>query len=964
MDRRGSHLAVALVVHSPGALPGSGGPRRGPSRVRNPIDSFVFARLEEKGLTPAPEADRRTLARRLALDLTGLPPKPAEVEAFVRDRSPDFYEKYVDRLMATPQWGEHRARYWLDAARYADTHGLHFDNYREMWPYRDWVISAFNRNQPFDAFTVEQLAGDLLPNATQEQRVATGFQRCNPTTNEGGTIEEENLVNYARDRTETTSWVWLGLTANCSVCHDHKFDPITMKDFYSMSAFYRNTTQTGFDGNVKDSNPNLIVVKTKEERARLVALPAEIDAARKALEKPRKDAEPAFEKWLATLKPDDIEKEQLAKDLVARIPLNDGRTDQFSLMTPKKCESVPAIGKVTLRDEGKIGKAPQFGAGATAAFQGVGDYERDQPFSYGAWVYVPGDFDGRAVLLSRMQDSEGLRGWDLVHEHGHYSIHFVSHWPDNAIRLRTRYRPAKKGGWQHVMVTYDGTGRAEGVKLYLDGRPSEIEADGIRQVTGSMRTKAPLTLAQHQHGEHLDGASIQDVRIYSRVLRSAEVRMLTDLGTVREWFAKPEADRKPEPKQLLADYFLVTRCTPFQQQLTKLASLEREKEGFRFNYPNTHVQQERTNVMGVANILSRGQYDKPKEKVEPAVFAALNPLPAGAPRNRLGLAQWIVSRDNPLPARVTVNRFWQEVFGVGIVKSAEEFGIMGEAPVNQALLDWLAVEFRESGWDVKKLFRLIVTSSAYRQSSEATDEKIEKDPANRYLSRGPRFRMDGEMVRDYALAASGLLAPKIGGPSVRPYQPPGVWEAVAMPESNTRYYHQDTGEALYRRSFYTLWKRAAPPAEMDVFNAPSRETACLRRERTNTPLQALATLNDPQFIEAARVLAQGSLRSGHRDTRKTLDAIARAVLAPAADPGGGADRAILPRAIPVLLQEPSRGRARAPVGRGVQASRPRRHPGPGCMDHDREPVPQPGRSPEQVTRSHSSNELIRRLHPV
>jgi hypothetical protein len=892
-------------------------------RVRNPVDAFVFARLAEKGLSPAPEADRRTLARRLSLDLTGLPPSPDEVEAFVNDGSKDYYERYVDRLMSSAHWGEHRARYWLDAARFADTHGLHFDNYREIWPYRDWVIAAFNRNQPFDQFTLEQIAGDLLPNPTTDQLVATGFQRCNPTTNEGGTIEEENLTNYARDRVETTSWVWLGLTANCAVCHDHKFDPITMRDFYSMSAFYRNTTQGGFDGNVKDSSPQLILVKTEVERRRVRELPGEIDAARKSVDERRKAAEAAFDAWLPSANAEQLQSELGASGLEARIPLNDGRTNAFAWISGRgRTNSVaPTVG-VTIRDDGRQGRqAAQLGRGATAAFGPVGDLDLRRPFSFGGWYWVPAEFDGRAVILARMEDRPALRGWELLHEHGHFALQFVNEWPESVLRFRSRYRPARKGGWQHVFVTCDGTGAPEGIRLYADGRPVEIETEPTRRLQGSIHTSAPLTLGQRHHTEHLDGLALQDLRFYSRTLQPAEVLLLAEANTVRDWLAKPAAERKPEPKQMLFDYFLATRCAPWQESWRRLAALEREREGFRLGYPVTHIQKERTNAMGVAHILFRGQYDKPKDKVEPAVFAALNPLPSDAPRNRLGLARWLVSPENPLPSRVIVNRFWQEIFGTGIVKSSEEFGIMGEAPVNQALLDWLAVEFRESGWDVKHLFRLLVTSSAYRQSSDATPEKLERDPANRFLSRGARFRMDAEMVRDYALATSGLLVRKVGGPSVRPYQPEGVWEAVAMPESNTRYYHADNGQSLYRRSLYTLWKRAAPPASMDIFNAPSRETACLRRERTNTPLQALATLNDPQFTEASRHLAATALRAGHRRFRRTLDALADAILSrPLRDEEAQIVKAGLDRSVAYYQAHPADAHALLSVGESAPST--------------------------------------------
>jgi hypothetical protein len=585
-----------------------------PAWAKNPIDNFILAKLEATGLRPAPEADRPTLARRASLDLTGLPPSPAEVDAFVNDTSADAYQKYVDRLLQSPRWGEHRARAWLDAARYADTHGIHFDNYRECWAYRDWVINAFNRNQPFDQFTLEQLAGDLLPNPTLDQQVATGFHRCNITTNEGGVIAEEYAVLYARDRTETTARVWMGLTANCAVCHDHKFDPLSQKEFYSMSAFFNNTTQPVMDGNVKDTPPTLFV-GTAEDRQRLPALEKEIADVKRQIEEQKKQQKP---------------------------------------------ESKP--------------------------------------------------------------------------------------------------------------------------------------------------------------------------------------------------------DAKPSP-----------------ELAAKLVGLEKELVALRARGTMAHVMQERKEAP-VAYFLFRGEYDKRRDQVKPDTPAFLPPMNEKGPKDRLGLAQWLLRPEHPLTARATVNRFWQEVFGTGIVRTTEDFGTTGELPSHPELLDWLAVEFRESGWDVKKLFRLMLTSAAYRQAALSTQEKLEKDPQNRLISRGPRFRMEAEMVRDYALAAAGLLVEKIGGPSVKPYQPEGVWEAVAMPESNTRFYKRDSGEPIYRRSLYTFWKRAAPPASMEVFNAPTRETCVVRRERTNTPLQALVTLNDPQFVEAARNLAQKALKEGGPNTEVRMDFVARRAL--------------------------------------------------------------------------------------
>lgn len=854
------------------------------ARVRTPIDGFVFARLEAAGLQPAPEADRRTLARRLALDLTGLPPSPQDTEEFVSDTSHDAESRYIRRLMDSPQWGEHRGRYWLDAARYADTHGLHFDNYREMWPYRDWVIHAFNANMPFDRFTVEQFAGDLLPDPTDDQLIATGFHRCNATTNEGGTIEEENKVNYANDRVTTTAWVWLGLTANCAACHDHKFDPLTMRDFYSLAAFFRNTTQSGFDGNLKDgANASMTVIDNPVDRARWVELPHLIGQAGKQVDARKKEAAGPFEDWANTLTAEQVE-EQLQRDLVLRAPLNEGSGDTAAVTrTPDSPGGDPGTaarldGPVEWKDAGDRGRALHFGKEGSVDLGNAGDFELGQPFSYGAWVYVPEDFKDTAAIAARMEEAKDHRGWDLWIQQGRFAAHFVEKWPDNALKVRTKKSLARKGAWQHVLVAFDGSGTPDGVRIYVDGIAADTETEGPKRVRQTLRTTTPLRLGRRSTGSSFTGGAVQDFRLYRRALGAPEARAIARFDELQTLLATPLVDWKPEARKEMLDHFLLTH-EPFQQARKALADLEQERDGLRNRYPVTHIQREKPDSMPMAAVLFRGLYDQPRDKVQAAVPAVLHPLPEGAPTNRLGLAQWLVSPENPLTARVTVNRFWQELFGTGLVRSTEDFGIMGEPPSHPALLDWLATEFVSSGWDVKHLFRLMVGSAAYRQSSVVTAEKREKDPANRLLSRGPRYRMDAEMVRDYALAASGLLERKIGGPSVKPYQPEGVWEAVAMPESNTRKYERGTGSALYRRSLYTFWKRSAPPAILDLFNAPSRESCTVRRERTNTPLQALATLNDPQFLEAARILAARAFEAGGGTPTQVFDQLARHVLA-------------------------------------------------------------------------------------
>ena len=875
--------------------------------IRNPIDAFVFAKLQSKGLKPAPEADRRTLARRLSLDLTGLPPTPEVVEVFVKDKSPDYYEQFVRTLMASPAWGEHRARYWLDAARYADTHGLHFDNYREMWPYRDWVIKAFNANVRFNQFTIEQLAGDLLPDATDDQEVATGFQRCNMTTNEGGTIEDENLANYANDRVTTVGWVFLGATLNCCACHDHKFDPFAQKDFYSMAAFFRNTTQTGFDKNIRESDLFRVVPQTESDRARWRALPVEIESARKARDSRAAEADVAFTNWLAGVEPGNLPREIKLPGELLRVPLNEGsgvNATGFLAGVRRKFIGPTKIEWTT--NSGPFGIAPIFAKDQSFVIDEGFDFDANEPFSAGAWVLLPKNFKGEGAVLAKMGgDEEKFRGWDLLVRDDDLAVQMINRWSSIAMETKSTGSAVKRGEWQHVFFTYDGSGRTKGIRLFVNGVEANVNRDNNR-LEGSIRSPFPLRIGRRERNNGLNNVAVQDVRIYRGRLSGAEVRALAAAPRLKELLtelhvepekpalaatnastaavsaeekAKDEKKRaeaeqaaiakakatRESARDALADYFRVTQHEGWQQANMKLATLEFEQQSIRGRSPLTLVQAEKKDSEPMAQILFRGQYDKPKDKVGPATPAVLHTMPANAPKSRLGLAQWMVSPDNPLTARVTANRFWQEVFGVGLVKSADDFGSTGEAPVNQELIDWLAVEFVESGWDVKRLFELIVTSSTYRQSADTTPEKLEKDPQNRFLSRGPRFRMDAEMVRDYALAASGLLVEKVGGPSVKPYQPDGVWEAVAMPESNTRFYQQDSGESLYRRSLYTFIKRAAPPASMDIFNAPSREVCAVKRERTNTPLQALATLNDPQFVEAARHLAEVALTRSRKD---------------------------------------------------------------------------------------------------
>ena len=834
--------------------------------AKNPIDAFVLARLKAAGLKPADEADARTLLRRLSLDVTGLPPSPEFLAKHLPKDGARLSDAQVravvDELMATPAYGEHRARYWLDAARYADSHGLHFDNPREMWPYRDWVVKAFNANQPFDQFTVEQLAGDLLPNPTESQLIATGLQRCNATTNEGGTIVEENLANYAADRVQTMGWVYFGLTTNCAQCHDHKFDPFTTKDFYSLAAFFRNTTQPGLDGNVKDGRGPVIYLPADADRPRFQALPGEIEAAKKAATEVKSAAQKDFDGWVAKLKAADLDQDIPTKGLLGRFAINEGAG------TPAQTR---ATGPLTWTKDGQVGPALALKKGANLELGDVGNFDTKKPFTVGGW-FRPTTVQGTQALLARMDDPKAAQGWSLFLAKASYGFYLISQWPNDAIKVTTAKPVAKAGTWQHVLLTYDGGGKAEGLKLYVDGAmvPLAIE---INKLTTASQAKTPTRVGQRSSSEFFDG-SAQEVRFYDRALSGAEALALARVDGLR---AKVAGKLTGKDRAAALDYYLGVRRPDVLAAANRLATLETEFKAIKDRSPLTHIQEERKDMMPMAYILLRGAYDKKGDQVAAEIPAALGKLPADAPKNRLGLARWIVSEQNTLTARVTVNRCWQEIFGQGIVKTSEDLGIMGSAPSHPELLDWLAVEFRRSGWDVKAFYRLLLTSATYRQAAIQTPEKVEKDRDNSLLSRGPRFRMDAEMIRDQALAVSGTLSPRMGGPGTKPYQPENIWEVVGV---GIQPYRTDKGENLYRRSLYNYWRRMAPPASLDLFNAPSREVTCVRRDRTNTPLQALVTLNDPQYVEASRQLAQHALLAAKADDARYQTAAERVLARP------------------------------------------------------------------------------------
>jgi hypothetical protein len=836
--------------------------------ARNPIDQFVAEQLAAAKLKPGREEERARLLRRVTFDLTGLPPTPPEIAAFLADRSRDAYERAVDRLLASDASAEQFTRHWLDAVRYADTHGIHIDNYRSIWPYRDWVLNAYRRNLPFDQFTIEQIAGDLLPEATLDQNVASGFNRCLPTTSEGGAIPAEYEAIYAKDRVETVSAIWLGLTTGCASCHDHKFDPITQRDFYSLAAFFRNNTMPAMDGNVSDTPPSLFVPAV-EDRERWTTLQAQIAQVTAEQESRAKSTEfeTDFARWLDATKA--FVPSRHDRHLALHLPLSDGKP--VSSASPgaggqagTSPESSAAPDRTSI--PGPYGPAPRINEldaviGPPVAFL------REGAESFGFLLRIDDVVSG--TLLSCKSDEPKSAGWELLLEDGKIGVH-VTDGAGGRVEARGVARAALTlGEWHHVLLVFDAASmRSRNIDVYVDGKA--VANSGMSaHMPSDIVPSAPLRLGSREDAfgratATLRGGDVwvQDLRHYRRGFLLAEAKELADVVAAHEALKVAPAMRTDALTKLLRAAFLVTADEPSLALAERLERLRREEDVLRRRGGVTLVMEEKKDSEPFAHILNRGEYSQPGEKVPAATPAVLPPMPAGAPRNRLGLARWLVAPENPLTARVTVNRTWQQLFGNGLVETAGDFGVTGGRPSHPALLDWLAVEFRESGWNYRQLVRLIVTSATYRQSAAASPRLLEQDPANRLLARGPRHRLDAEELRDQVLAASGLLVAKLGGRPVRPYQPEGIWEEIAMKESTTRFYRQDAGESLYRRSLYTFWKRIAPNPAMDILNAPSREVTCVRRDRTNTPLQALVTLNEPVFVEASRQLAERAMREG------------------------------------------------------------------------------------------------------
>ena len=802
-----------------------------------PIDAFVLARLAREGLRASPPADKERLLRRVTFDLTGLPPTPAEIDAFLADTDPKAYEKVVDRLLASPRHGERMAAEWLDVARFADTHGYQMDRYRAVWPYRDWVIAAFNRNLRFDEFVTWQLAGDLLPNPTKEQRLATAFNRLHMQNEEGGVVEEEFRVAYVVDRVNTFGTAFLGMTFECSRCHDHKYDPISMRDFYSLFAFFQNIDESGQTSYFTAATPvPALLLSTDEQDAKLDQLRRAVTAKELLAVKEREAARAAFAAWK---RPDKLD----VSGLVAAY--------SFDEMTGNKLPNAADATKPGSAVEGpklvagKVGQAAVLTGENGFTFPGVGHFTRDDTFTLSLWV-KPTDHAPRAVVVhhSMAPIDAGSRGYEVLLENGRVAVGLHHMWPGNALKVRAK-SAVPAGAWSHVTVTYDGSSRAAGVRVYVDGRPVELDVvrDKLTKDITYGGSEPNLALGYRFRDNGFKGGAVDEFRVYDRALTAAEV-----------------ASGHGLPVPDLFEYFTAVHHEPTRRSADDLRAARKALTAFVNPIPEIMVMDELPEPKP-AFVLKRGAYDAHGDRVAADTPKVMPPFPAGAARNRLGLARWLTDPGHPLLARVTVNRAWQLMFGRGLVETADNFGTQGARPTHPELLDWLAREFVSSGWDHKGLLRTIALSATYRQSSRATPELLARDPHNELLARGPAQRLTAEMLRDQALAAGGLLVERLGGPSVRPYQPAGLWEELAMGRPR---YDQGRGADLYRRSLYTFWKRTVPPPAMATLDAVDRSNCSVKRQATTTPLQALVLLNDVQFVEAARFIGERMLREGGR----------------------------------------------------------------------------------------------------
>lgn len=851
-------------------------PKTDPKWVRNGIDHFIADRLKREGLLPSASASKETLIRRATLDLTGLPPTIAEVDAFLADKSPQAYERMLDRLLASEHYGERMALVWLDAARYADTGGYQGDVHKTQWPWRDWVVQAYNRNLPFDEFTIQQLAGDLLPDRTQDMLLATAFNRNHRINDEGGIIPEEWRVEYVADRVETTSTTWMGLTVGCARCHSHKYDPISQKDFYQLFAFFNNVPENGKDGALAPK-PNMPVY-TGGSAGEHDHLKREVEELKQQAPGLKKAKQKLVDGWIDE-RVKRIESDEVFAGLPApllHLPLDFKEKNSYFDARDRKRRFTAVGRRFRAITDPKLGGGVQFSQGAYLRGKNPhlkGEFRSDQPASWSIHLNAAGrdvgNVEGPVVAVS--EDDKTKRGYQILLEdidsRKPYRVAFRLYHDrrrKNGIEVVTELAvPRKKNA--HVVIAYDGSGKAAGVTVHVNGKAvaSTIELDSLAETVSAKSLlligtdSEPGSRSNFRDSSFTTGR-VLDLQIYGAAFSGEQAAALAKSDPVDAMFL---GGGRGDVRPFLETHFLKAVDGEYQSLLKRLAQAEAAVAKFEKDSITMVSVMEEMAAPRLTYLLNRGAYDQPitNSLLQPVTFATLPPMKNELPRNRLGLARWLFQDDHPLTARVAVNRCWQMHFGIGLVKTAEDFGSQGERPSHPELLDWLAVKFRESGWDVKAMHKLILMSATYRQSSKVTPALLKRDPENRLLARGPRFRLYGQALRDQALAVSGLLAPKLGGAPVMPYQPDGLWEEVSAKGVK---YRVAEGEDLYRRSMYTFWRRTVPPPSMMNFDNSSREICSVKAPRTNTPLQAMNLLNDPQYVEAARGLATRMMKEG------------------------------------------------------------------------------------------------------
>lgn len=828
----------------------------------NEIDFFIADKVTREGLENSEKADKETIIRRLSFDLRGLPPTLEEIDAFLSDNSENSYEKRVDEFLKSTDAAERLTLEWLDVARYADSHGLHSDGPRTMWPWRDWIIKAFKQNMPFDQFIKWQIAGDMLPDATKEQILATAFNRNHPMSAEGGIIDEEFRMSYVMDRVVTTSRTFLGLTLECAQCHDHKYDPLSQKEFYEFAAFYNNMNELGMIGDNGNFGPELPLTNAETD-----SLLSYIENLIDIKERKIADKRDKIEKTISN----DINLENIqVRKPIGYFPLDAGKKVQEKNKTrfyysnqnnQLKNAEAPQSLKTTA---GIKGNSLQFGGDEDYLnIHNLADFEKNESFSISLWAKPQKKDQFQGLFSNTGTKNQNWRGYEIILDSLNYlMVRLTNTLPTNCIELLSK-EPIPMNEWSHITMTYNGSGKANGVKLYINAKEIElnVHVDNLfRSILANNRTNQekdfrPLTIGKTQRqfngDKGLFNGLIDELEIYNVTLSPVEVAKIysqfNNTGTLT--FSKEQ----------IAQHYLLTKDTGYIRLHNELTEIHKKEQSIYDTVVDVMVMQEE-NIPRPTFVLDRGSYDSPTERVYPAIPQVLGTFPEDLPKNRIGLADWLTSEDNPLTARVIVNRYWQMIFGTGIVKTAGDFGSQGELPTHPELLDWLAVDFMESGWDIRHLLKKMVMSSTYRQTTFTNNKTFEKDPQNQLLARGPKGRLAAEMIRDNALASSGLLVRKVGGPSVKPYQPEGLWEITSFSDLDN--YVMDSGDDLYRKSMYTFVRRTVPPPNMNVFDAPNRSFCVVRRQKTITPLQALVLMNDPQFVEMCRAMADRIQQEG------------------------------------------------------------------------------------------------------